>query len=83
MKYLHRKESFDDVHIGDRVLLLSDEFGMSAGSFGRVKSKFRMTEMVTIEWDDLVSIPDSTFRKTDELQLSDLKFLAFEGELVI
>lgn len=77
-KYLLKKEKFEDVHIGDRVILLADTFGISAGNFGTIKSKFRMTESITVEWDDIVIGKSENLR--NEITLSDLKYLAFEGE---
>jgi hypothetical protein len=76
-KYLLKKKDFEDVHIGDRVILMADMFGISAGNFGTVRSKFRMTESITIEWDDVIGA-DGNLK--DEIQLSDLKYFAFEGE---
>lgn len=77
MKYLLKKKDFDDVHIGDRVILLADMFGVSAGNFGTIKSKFRYTETMTVEWDDVIGVEGNL---KDEITLSDLKYFAFEGE---
>ncbi len=80
MKFLTKKAEFDEVHIGDRVLLMADIFDMSAGSFGRVKSKSHVDEMIRIEWDDLAGLKPGLVRATDDFTLNDLNYLAFECE---
>lgn len=68
--YLAKKKSFEDVHLNDRVLALFDKGDfIRPGDHGRVVSKFRFTEMITLD-----------FAGTRiEITVPDLKFFAFEG----
>lgn len=83
MKYLARKKEYAEVKTYDKVLLLVDLPGVSAGTRGTVSRIWNFDESFTVEWDNPDEYRRPRDKREDRFVATNLSILAFEGELTI
>lgn len=74
--YLTKRDHEDQCSVGERLMVLSDFYGITAGNKGTVCAVYSVGIMV--EWDKLPDQPSWQRKTRDGFSREDLQYLAFE-----